>query len=156
MSFDVTFLPTHLSAPRLRVDTASSRTEVLAPLAMSDAQLEALRAAVARHGSKLDEHGTAVIDVPGARIALDGVGPGGGSATLWGNLDACWQILFDLASAGELAMQLNEDEAVATTREARERAGALDAIGPCAFIRSPADLKTRIAEELEKRRTSHA
>ena len=156
MSFDVTFLPTHLSAPRLVVSSAHSspsHTEVLSPLEMSEAQLEAIRNVVAAHGASVDESGSAVIDVAGARVALMGLGPSGASATVWGNLDASCKVLFAIATAGELAMKMHAEEAFTTTREARERADSLASmVGPCAFVPDAADLSRRIAVELHRGR----
>ena len=148
MAFEIHLRGSHRGAPREAENPFTKEREMQIPLVMDAGELAAARAILLRDGT-VDDEGFAVVASPTFRLQWFGFDEEGGLVEVRGDLkDAC-ERLFELATAGALAIVLTQAEApvaAVTTTDAFLRARALaDELGEIELVTSPSELAQWIA-----------
>lgn len=144
MGFELGLRGTHRGSPRQGRNPFTGKAEAHAPLVMNDAELRAALSVLARHGG-LDADGGGLLTLANAKIEFSGFDEEGGLVKVIGALACASELLFELATAGELAIWNMSDEdgpaTFVTRADVLARARAFDdELGEVALISSPKQL----------------
>ena len=100
-------------------------------------------------GATLDDDASGLLTLAGAHIQFYGWGAGGDMVKVIGDLETACVVLFDLATAGHLALSapnfLEDEPTLVTTADALARIADAPAEGPAIVAASPGELARRLA-----------
>jgi hypothetical protein len=126
MAFELMLRGTRRASPREVRNPFTGLLQMHAPLVMSDAELQASLAVLARHGGRLDEGGGGLVRLEGAALEFSGFNEEGDLVKVNGDLHVACRLLFELAAAAQMAILPDGGDGLVTSREALVRAQQLE------------------------------
>lgn len=155
MGFEVMLRGTHRASPREVRNPFTGQMTMHAPLVMNDGELRASLAVLARSGGGLDEIGGGLVRFDGGALQFSGFDEEGDLVKVIGDLPAACGVLFDLATAGQLAILPDSGDGLVTTEDALGRARDLeDELGsPIVLVENADALASALHGEFESAMT---
>jgi hypothetical protein len=126
MGFEVMLRGTRRGSPREVRNPFTGQMTMHAPLVMNESELRASLAVLAEHGGGLDEDGGGLVRFEGAALQFSAFGEDGDLVKVIGDLRVASGVLFDLATAGQLAILADGGDGLVTTKDALARAKQLE------------------------------
>jgi hypothetical protein len=153
MSFEVGLRGTHRGAPTQGVDPFTKEPMTYEPLVMSSDELQAAISVMSRYGATTNHVGVTQVVLAKAKLQFTGLDAEGDMPRVDGDLASACEFLFELATAGQMAIynvysEEGEPACYVTTPEAYERAQTLqdeDDLGPTVLIENAGQLLLALA-----------
>jgi hypothetical protein len=153
MGFEVCLRGTHRSAPVQTINPFTRESVMDEPLVMNADELRAAMAVMTRHGATTNDLGVTQVALAKAHLQFMGFDEQGDVPSVVGDLACACEFLFELATAGRMAIQNvyaeeGEPTSYVTSVEAFERAQTLqgeDDLGPTVLVESAAELVAAFA-----------